>query len=134
VTDRHWEDREARFLETVSAAVEPWYREKREREELERRYREKVMRDYLAESDDEPSPELPPDPAESDRLPPGRPRQSDAEAEARLQAELVRWRENGGEPSLRSIQRRLKRLGYEVSWRRVLETSLEVWPRDQRPH
>ncbi len=48
MTDR---DPLERLWETTAAALEPQYREKKAYEELERRYREKVMREKLAESD-----------------------------------------------------------------------------------
>jgi hypothetical protein len=54
----------------------------------------------------------------------GRPRESPgADAEVRLRVELTRWLNNDGKPSLRGVHRRLKELGYEVSYRRVRETA-----------
>jgi hypothetical protein len=120
--DHHWED--GPFWQTFEWHPPPTPEEEI-RDELRgiRHALESVQEERVPAEDDPP--------VEAKH---GRPRKSDAEAEARLQAELVKWREHGGKPSLRSIEQRLRELGYDVSWRRVWEASLDVWPLDQRPH
>lgn len=59
------------------------------------------------------------------RLPPGRSREEVwTEAMERLRRELTKRR--GGKPSLRSIEKRMRELGYPVSYRRVRETWLAM--------
>jgi hypothetical protein len=57
------------------------------------------------------------------RLPAGRSREElEIETRVRLELELTKKLENNGKPSLRSIQTRMRELGYPVSYRRVRDT------------
>lgn len=56
----------------------------------------------------------------------------ETDVEVRLRVELTKRMDNGGKPSLHSIERRLKELGYRVSYRHVWETAQSMKPGEHR--